>query len=222
MQTIIDVEKTGLEIKSELGGLRIVDQATYDKACDAMKRAKLYVKETEAFFAPMKAKAHAAWKEVCNQETNVVSPVKSVIQTISREVVRWDDEQKRIRREAQRRLEEEARKRAEDERIAQAVALEQSGAHTEVVEAVLETPVVAVPVVAPSTFQKSNAAIVRETWTAEVTDLHALVKAAAKDKNLLGLLQVNQSALNGMARALKETMSIPGVKAVPQKSVATR
>lgn len=222
MNNLIDVEQRGLEIKSQVSGLEIVDQTTYDTACDMLKRAKSYVKETESFFKPMKQKAHDAWKEVCSQETSVIAPVKTVIGLIQGKIIHWDAEQARIQREAQRILEEQARQRAEEERLAQAVALEESGAGVEVVEAVLEQPIVAVPVAAPQTFQKSSAAIVRETWKAEITDLHALVKAAAKDKNLMAYLSVNQSALDAMARAAKDTLSIPGVKAVSSKSVATR
>jgi len=61
-----------------------------------------------------------------------------------------------------------------------------------------------------------------EHWHAEVESLHALVKAAASDANLLAYLDANMVALNALARLQKDSMAIPGVKAVKETSSSVR
>ena len=60
----------------------------------------------------------------------------------------------------------------------------------------------------------------REVWSAEVSDLAALVRAVADRKAPAGLVLANQQALDQLARALKETMAVPGVRVRKQTSVA--
>lgn len=91
-------------------------------------------------------------------------------------------------------------------------------------EIILETPI---PVVAVSAkaFEapKTVGVSTRETWSAECFDLAALVKAVSENPDqYLGYLQVNEKALNGVARALKAQMRIPGCKANVDYGTATR
>lgn len=63
----------------------------------------------------------------------------------------------------------------------------------------------------------------RENWKAEVIDLDAVITAAAAgDANARGILQVNQTALNGLARSLKAQLRVPGVRAFDEPVVASR
>jgi uncharacterized protein YjbK len=54
-----------------------------------------------------------------------------------------------------------------------------------------------------------------------VTNLLNLVKFVAKNPHFIGLLQINQTALNQQAKALKDSMNIPGVQVVNNKVVAS-
>ena len=65
-----------------------------------------------------------------------------------------------------------------------------------------------------------NGIAYRETWSAQITDLHALVKFVAAHPSHLGLLTANTAALNAQARSLKGQMRIPGVQAVATRDVA--
>ncbi len=76
-----------------------------------------------------------------------------------------------------------------------------------------------VTVAAPS---KVSGISMRETWKAEVTDKEALVKFIATNPHLLNLVDVNNSAVNQMAKAMKGNLNIPGVRAYAEKSVAAR
>lgn len=60
----------------------------------------------------------------------------------------------------------------------------------------------------------------RTTWRAEVTDLRALVEAAASERVMLNLIQSNTKELNRLAREKKETLQIPGVIAVSNTTIA--
>jgi hypothetical protein len=62
----------------------------------------------------------------------------------------------------------------------------------------------------------------RDTYTAEVFDLMALVRAVATGLAPITLLQVNTTALNGMARALKNALALPGVRVISGRVAAVR
>lgn len=64
---------------------------------------------------------------------------------------------------------------------------------------------------------------VRALWRAEVTDFPALVRYVAQHPEHMGLLKPDQSALDRLAKALREGLrSIPGVRPVKESSVAVR
>ena len=61
------------------------------------------------------------------------------------------------------------------------------------------------------------------TWSAELTSLRDLVRAAAGGHpGAMACVTFDQVRANGLARSLKDTMAIPGVKAVPKRGTATR
>ncbi|MEX3859676.1 hypothetical protein AB3X94_37435 [Paraburkholderia sp. BR10923] len=62
----------------------------------------------------------------------------------------------------------------------------------------------------------------RQVWTAECTDLHALVAYVAAHPEYLNLLQINQTALTALAKAQKKALAIPGVRAFDKGTVAVR
>jgi hypothetical protein len=60
----------------------------------------------------------------------------------------------------------------------------------------------------------------RETWRIEVVDKLALVKAIAARPDLVNLVDPNQTALNHLARAHKNTLELPGVRVWCELTVA--
>jgi hypothetical protein len=222
MQTIIDAESQALEITNSLNAIAITDQESYNAAVEARTQAKDWTKKAGDFFDGLVKPAYAAYKNLLDTKKKVLEPVETHIASINKALVNWDDEQERLRRIEQERLAAEARQKAEEERLAMAVALEESGADQASVESLLAPSAAFVPApVAAPTYEKSKAVIYRDNWSAEVTDLYALVKEVAKDKSKIGLLQPNQTALNQMAKALKATMVLPGVRAVNNRVAAT-
>jgi hypothetical protein len=208
-----------LMIRQEMA-VEIVDQTTYNVAVERRTIAAEWLKNSRAFFKSMKDPAYAAWKKICENENLVCEPVDKQIKRINAALINFDNAQAELRRQEQIRLQQIERERSERERLENAVIAEQQGMDEETVEAVLETPV-AMAVVAPPTYERSSAVTYRDNWQGVCDDLFALVKAVAKDRSKLNLLQVNQSALNARAKSDKSLMNIPGVRAVNNRIVAT-
>lgn len=220
---MINVEAEALTVRSGLTGLAIVDQETYNKTVEARVKAKEWLKGAEEYFDGLVKPAYASYKNLLDAKKKVLEPVEATIKSINNSLVAWDQEQERIRREAIRVAEEAARVKAEEERLAQAVALEAAGAPADVVEEFISAElVVTAPVEVEPTYEKGTGITYRTTYSGEVTDMKAFIKAVAKNPALLGLVQVNGPALNAMARSMKETLNIPGVKLVETKGVASR
>ncbi len=162
----------------------------------------------------------AAKKGVLAVFKPAVDRLASAERTIKNAVLAYHQEQERQRREAQATLDAAAVR--EREQLTK-VADEHSEAGQEDMAEVsreqaerVAAPTVAVPTPPPSGVHT------RTTWHAEVVDLAPLAKACAESGELLHLIEPNMTALNSMARTLKEGFSIPGVKAVAEQGVTAR
>lgn len=135
----------------------------------------------------------------------------------------YDQEQERKRREVQARLEEEARKeRARLE--AEARKAEEKG-QIEKAEALRESAAsIVAPIVSSATeAPKVTGIATRGLWKARVTDKAALVRhIVAERPDLISLIEIDASALNALARAQKNALSLPGVEVYEDKIIAAR
>lgn len=220
--TIIAVETEALELRTSLTTLAVVDQATYDRAVDARVKAKAWLKDATEYFDNLVKPAYESYKNLLGAKKSALEPVENAIAGINRGLLAWDQEQERIRLENQRRVEREARERAEAERLAQAEQLQAAGASAAAIDIFLDEPVIVTEAieVAP-TYEKRSDVLYRDNWSGEVTDLKALVKYIAKNPTFLNLIQVNQTAVNQLARSMKGTLDVPGIKPVNKKVVAS-
>lgn len=225
---VIQIETQALGLADQAKAIQVVDQPSYDKAVDVRVACKDMIADIDRVFGPMKQKAFEAHREICSQEKKIKSPIDAALVAVNAGISRFTAEQERIRREAEARAyqeaEERARREAEDGRLRLAQEAKNNGATDEHVDEILEAPVVVTkvePVAVESTFQKSSSVVIRENWIGECFDLKALIKAAAKNPMLAGLLCVNQQGLNAMARTMKETMQVPGCKATNRSVVST-
>ncbi len=220
--SLVELEQEALTVKNEMAAISIVDQESYNDAVLKRTQADKWLRNARDFFKGMKDPAYAAWKKICANENLVCDPVEAVKKQLNRALLDWDYEQQQKQRQAQLELEAEARRKAENERIAQAEQMKAEGATEETIDAVLDTPVQVTEIaVAAPTYEASKAVIYKDNWGGVCDDLFKLVQAVAKDKSKIGLLMVNQPALNQMAKALKESMSIPGCRPVNNRIAAT-
>jgi hypothetical protein len=200
-------------LTAQVKTLKIITNEDRTAAEDMLQNAKTLEDQIFAYLDPPRAKAYEDYQYHKARLDAAINPVKDARKTLKQLCVSFDQEQERIRREEQARLEAEARKRAEDEALASAAQAEAEG-DTATAEAIISEPVQIAPVVAPRTAPApSRLSAGRTIWSAEVTNLMALVKAIADGKQSITLIEANIPALNKMATALKSSMNIPGVVA---------
>lgn len=203
--------------------VKITDQPSYDDACRLLQEQIIpFRKKWKAYWEPLTGAAWDAYKKLKDRFNERDQPAEMAERAVKAEIRKWDDEQIRIEQERQRKAQEAAEKEAEEERLRAAIVAEEAGATESEVQAIVDTPVAVVAAPVEPTYQRTSGISRRANWKAKVTDLHALVKAAAKDKNLIAYLEPNQTALNNRAKADQKTLNIPGVVAYDDAVVSAR
>ncbi len=213
---------------------------TYELAADELKAIKSKAKAIEDQRTAITGPINKALKAVNDLFRAPSQYLEQAEKIIKGKMISYTTEQERIAAEARRKA--EAALRAEQERIAREAAAAAAAAEAEAekllaagdveqaaevqanaaIEAasaatlaeVMTAPVVEAPVA------KVSGVSMRGVWKAEVTDKAALVAYVAANPAFLNLLDVNTSALNQMAKALKDQMQIAGVRAFEEKSIA--
>lgn len=229
LELIVDgsqVTQRALTYPDQARALTILNTESYQAACEFLKGIKALREEIAETFDPHIKRAFDAHRALCKEKNDAQAPLTEAEGIVKRALVTYDTEQERLRRVEQQRLQDEARRQEEERVLAEAIELEEQAAATgdaglqAEAAAILEAPVrVQAVAVAPMTPKVAGIAF-RETWSANVTDFHALVKYVAANPQYLGLLQANSAALNGQARSLKGQLRIPGVEAVATRDVA--
>jgi hypothetical protein len=158
-------------------------------------------------------------KLIMEKYQGILDQADKAIAAIQTVMLRYDDEQDRIRKAAARKAEQEAEaaRQALQAQAASAAATGDQETATAIVEAA--TSIQAAP---PAPEVKHAGESKQTFWSAEVFDLGALVAAVAAGQQPLAYLQADTTALNAVAKALKETLSIPGVRAVSKEVLKGR
>jgi hypothetical protein len=202
--------------------LGVRTQEDYDDAAAELKLARAYLQTTGDLCEPVRNITYSLYNRVLSTKKMLQMPVEEQLKPLTNAILTFEREQEELRQREERRLAEEQRKAEENRKLESAAAAEAAGMDEQSVNEILEAPSTTPTPAASPTFQRAASVSRREAWCAEVTDLWALVKAAAKDKRLLPLLEANMPALNAQARSLKQALAIPGVRAVDKGSVAVR
>lgn len=194
---------------------------THAAALDRIKRLRLGERAIEEHFARAKKAASDAHRQLVQSINALVGPLAEARSIYDRAALAFEQEQKRIAEEESRWLQEQARQQEEERALMDAVEAENAG-DAAGAEAILAQPV-AVPVVHVTPNVATVAGVSsRTTWSAEVTDLLALVKYVAAHPEWLNLIEPNLPALNKLAQAQRRALAIPGVKAVDRQIRAAR
>lgn len=215
------------------GAIVITSNEQYSAVAERLKVITSFKRKVQDFFAPHKKRANDAHKALCDDERKIIRPAEADEAKLKSALVAWSTEQDRIRRAEESRLREEQRRQEEARRIEEAAALEREANATgdlalkEQAEALIEAPIPVMPVQAETPAPpKVDGISYRDVYHGEVTDIDALVLAAMKDKTgqLRGYLKIepNQSAIDAMARSLRERLAIPGVRLVVDRIPVTR
>ena len=212
----IEKESTELVVKSQ--NLVITNQGQYEDAASFLQILKGMQKKVENSFNSIIEKAHQAHKEAIAKRDEHLDPLKKAEKTVKNLMVNYTEGQERKAREEQARLQRLAdaeaakQKKILDEKIARAEA----AGKAEKAELLAQekeniAPIIA-PVVAPQ-IETPKGVSYRDNWTAEVIDINLIPRE---------YLVVNMQALNAVAKSTKGTLTIPGVKFISTKILASR
>jgi len=207
-------------VRTEAAGIadwanRLVVQTKddYQAAVGRLQEIKAIRKRWTDYWAPVKASAHEAWKGIVAKEKAGTDICDRAEQTAKTKALAWAQAEQEKQAAEQRKLQAQADEAARRERE----RLEREAAKLKTPEKIQERLEQAAAVQAPViTLQTPTAGVqgaaTRKTWKGEVTDLAALLQAAVPGSVAAGLVMANQKAIDGLARATKGVVSVPGVR----------
>jgi len=218
----LELEEQALTWPDRARAIAIRDQQSYTIAGTLLVDIADFEKQIIDHHKPIKESTHAAHKAAVSAEKRLLDPLQEAKGILRRGIGTWEADQERIRQEIERKAREEAARIEEEMRLQQAMAAEEMGADDAEIEAIMDTPIpMAAPVVAP-TFDRVKGVSTQQRWKAEVIDIKSLCRAVADGFVPETYIEPNMPALNSRARAEKSAMKIPGVRAVPETTVAVR
>jgi hypothetical protein len=214
------VAPSAADLPTQARACVITDEASARAAAELLTGVKALRAEIADTFDKHIAAAFAAHKALLKEKRDAEAPAVEAESILKAAIVAWDTareaaaERERIRLNA---IAAEAA--AEETRAAAAMAM---AAGDDVLAAeILATPIVPVQAIVPTRRTSTVAGVaVRETWYARVVDFAALVQAAARDPQYLGLLEPDVAALDALARALRDRFRVPGVSVIRTKGVS--
>lgn len=223
-----------LVVRSRSLQIRTPDE--YVRACEEKLALDMMIKDRHANHDPVVAKAFETHRAATAARASDINPLEAAKKIYDDAIHRWQTEQRRIAlaaAEAQRKEDEriaiEAREREIEEAEAAAAdsgAMYQAEAIEEV-RAIIERPVYVAPVHVPKVLASvPQVAGIRkraELWAAKLDPsttgaLHKLIQFVSKNPQFEHLLQLNEQSANALAKAMKQTMNVPGLLAFDKNS----
>jgi len=197
--------------RARAAAIAIVDAPSFTIAGNLYTEIKGRMKKVHKILDPFVDRAYKAYKADYAERDRYLAPLEEAEALLKKPLGEWQAAEKRKQEEAQRALEAQARKEAEEAQIAQAEAAAAAG-NKEMAEEIISQPTVAAPVVAPKIVPKVAGLSFRDSYSAQVTDLKALLKGVLEGTVPMAAIEANQSFLNTQARALKAELKYPGVR----------
>jgi len=210
---VIEQENMAVDIYQQARAVKVRDKETYDSAGALALCIKDMTKQVMDYWRPVKEKAFAAHKEICNRETELLKPLKDAAGLIDTQRRAWLAEQERIRQEAERkaRIAAEEAARKERERLeAQALAALDKGKEAKA-EALIEraAEVVPEPVFVAPPVEKN----VRRDISVTVTDLRSLCAAIGAGLVPTSVIKELPGPLKTWAKSMQiKNGQVPGIR----------
>lgn len=205
--------------------LVVEDDEAYAGAGEFLLGIRALRQQIAEHFEPHIKRAFEAHRGLTSARAEQEKPLIDAESIIKGKLDTYRRERERLAREEAERQRALLEQQAREQRDREAAALRAEAASTgdaqiaQMAEAVAAEPVyVPTPVVGgpPKVAGISH----RESWTADVTDLQALVRHVADHPEHIGLVAPNLPALRQMAKSLKAHLRIPGVRAYDQGGVS--
>lgn len=193
--------------------LKVIDNESYLIAADILKEIVSARGKVAQAFDDLIKDAYSHHRKLIARKNHYDAPLLSAEVKLKAARIAFIQEQERKRREEELRLQEITRKQEEERRLDEAVALENAGMQEEA-QRVIDEPQHQIAIVLPPPVPRVEGISHRDNWSAEVTDVMALIKAVAAGEAPILAITPNMKFLNEQARSYKNLLKIPGVKAV--------
>ena len=196
----------------------VVDFSTDRRAQEIAHSLRRGERAVADHFEPARKAVDLAKKEILQARDALIAPLVEARSYYERASIAYAkaeaEKAERIRREAQA-----AAQKAEEERaLMDAIAAEEEG-DTAAAEAILEAPIEAPRVHVAPEVAKVEGTVQQTRWRAQVVDVRAALRFLLEREEWTPLLErlapEIESGLTPMARAQRQALAIPGVKAVP-------
>ena len=190
----------------------------YVEGGEVLKRIKAKSKELKDKRQAMTRPLDESKRQILDLFREPEAQLADAEQAIKGAMLTYSNEQERIRAAEEARLRDiQAKEQAKLLARAEKAAARGQGEKAADLEEQAET--LPVPIVT-SPQPKVEGISTRVTWHAEVTDKAALIQAVAEGLVPDVVLEPDMTILNQQARALKDALNYPGVKAVSDQTVA--
>jgi hypothetical protein len=206
----------------------IEDEATWIAAREKRRKASLLEKRAEKYFEVLYEPHKTAIKNIKTGEYGenaIVESIEAGCEQLDPKILAYENELRREREELQKMLEDQALQKALDDQEDLAKQLEAKG-DQDGAKAVRERKPFVPSVVLPEWNYLLDGENRLDVWRCEVDEenggMIALLKAIIEGKQPMTLIQLNSKVTGSMAKALKQTMKIPGLKAVKDVSITQR
>jgi uncharacterized protein YoxC len=193
-----DLVKKTDTVLNDARALIIKDDKQFHFANDILKAIKGLQKEIDNYFDPAIKKAHKAILEAKKKKSE---PLRQAERIIKSKVLKYHEEQERIRREEERKRQEDLRKQEEERRLKEAI---ETGD-----ESVLEEALV-IPEVKIEDTTKHEGVSYSTVWKFRVINK----REVPEEYKILDEVKIGQ-----VVRAMKENTKIPGIEAYSEKIV---
>jgi hypothetical protein len=204
----------------------VVDDAGYSVAGELLLGIKALRQHIAETFDPHIKRAHEAHAALCRDKRLAEAPLTEAERIIKDALSTYARAKEAQRLVEERRLAEQARAAEEIRRLEEAAALEREAMATDNPDLLREAqqlvaePVTVAPITVASSTPKVTGIVHRENWSARVVDLQKLIRWVATHPEHVNLLQPNVTALNSLARSMKQHLAIDGVVVVKTATVA--
>jgi hypothetical protein len=117
-----EIEKISTDLAVQAHDLRVVDQASANRATQLVLLGKDAIKKIKAFFMPLKQAQDEAKRKLLEREKAELAKVEPIVTTLSSAIAEWRaaEERKRIAAEAEQRRQEAEKRRLEEEALRKA------------------------------------------------------------------------------------------------------
>ncbi len=204
-------KKFGLQLVKAIEiALAVKSPQGYREAADFL----LYLKKQQKWWAeynrPLKQQIDQLKRAALEREREVAEPMeRAEREYLKPAMMKYDQQVADQRRRDEQAAQSQLKKEREDEALARASKLEAEG-KTQEAAAVVEEPIVTPAVVIPDT-NKTKGISYKTDWKFEIINKDLIPRA---------YLKVDEVAIRGIARALKDKANIPGVKFYGEKTMA--